>query len=131
MKRMLRTLAVLSIALACMVTSVGWAMAGSHSASIVRHSSEAHSGCSKEVPSPEKSGAVQCTFEEDHCGEDQPQDGPELTCCAFVCHIAILTIFGTDPLAKTPRAIGHPRLTIGLNEAARVRLERPPRIFNI
>ena len=131
MSKLLRTLAVLSIALACVVTSVGWAMPGSHSATVMHHTSEAHSECIKGVPSSEKSDVVGCAFDEGHCGEDQPQDGPEFTCCAFACHMAIPALFGTDPPAKAPRFIGHSGLAVGLSEAARVRLERPPRIFSI
>lgn len=130
MNRVLRSFVVLLAAVAFMVTSVGWSMAASRPAApTVAAVSEMHAHGGHDHASAHKEAAA-CKYTTDTgaCDNDHSHDGgPASSCCALACHMAIPSAFDVGPWAKLVPVIGDASLHTGLDDAGRVRLERPPR----
>jgi len=142
MLRQMRHIIILLVALTFSVSSVGWSVAsvvsggmpgkGHHSAIGVPPAGQVdlhgdtgheHSSSASHATCDETSGV--------ECRSDPQESGEASSCCAAACHTAMLTGHDVQAVHMLSHVADHAPLIVGMNGAAGVRFERPPRSADI
>lgn len=133
MLHLLRQLVLVSIAVAFVVTSVGWGVASGRSIlaplQASHHQRVSVAGLEQEADHGHDLVGDRCGDEaQDRCSSDHAHDKPSGSCCALACHLAVAADFETFAVPRFERAAGATLVIEEREGVDRSRLERPPRI---
>ncbi len=133
MPHLLRQLVLVSIAVAFVVTSVGWGVVSGRSTFAPlpagHHERVTVAGLEHEKDHDHDLVGGQCGDDaQDRCSSDHAHDKLAGSCCALACHLAVAAIFEAFTIPRFELAAGATLVIEEREGVDRSRLERPPRI---